>query len=116
MSQIQTEIILTFQPDTNPKQYGSLIIVNNADESLTRQTVNHSGEMTEPNQLYTAEIDYPGLAEEPLILSADFGPLDIHPETGEVEIILKSSGTEVDRKKVKVKEAQDESRPIGIGN
>lgn len=114
MSQIQTDFILTFQPDTNPKKYGALIVINDAEDSTSRQSVNHTGTMTEPEQLYTAEIDLPNVSSEPVILNVDFGALDIHPETGEIEMILKDGEAEVDRKKVKVKEAQDESRPIGI--
>lgn len=109
---ITPNFVLTFQPGTNPVHYGVTILINDQGSSNPQVDLQNNGEMNSELTTYTTTVDMINVDDDPVILKVDLGQLEIHPEDGEVDITLVDGATHVGHARIKVKEAQDESRPI----
>ncbi|MCT4664221.1 MAG: hypothetical protein N4A45_03180 [Flavobacteriales bacterium] len=113
MSQTTTDFFLTYQEKTNPKHYGMTILLNNADENKHPQVyLENNGEVTVQNLVYTSIVNINEFKDNPTIIKIDLKEIEIDPIQGEIEMILMDGDDEKRRKKVKVKDAQAESRPV----
>jgi len=112
MMEILPNLKLTFQEGTNPKHYALNIKVDE-EESHPHLMIDHNGgNMIVSNSQFEIVVEMGEETEGVNELDIDLGSLEFDSEESEVKVLIQVNGASVGENTIKVKEAQQESRPI----
>ncbi len=112
MSLIIPELKLTYLEGSNPKHYALNVKINGQLTHPNLIVNNDSGTWTIPNDHYVVNVELGGSSPGSDNIDIDLGQITFDSEESLVEVELKQNNTVVGKKSVRVKEAQQESRPI----
>jgi hypothetical protein len=115
MSQITPVLGLTYLEGINPRSYVLRITLEGQSNS-NHLLSNHSGSYTTPNLEYLANVNMTQSSEGLVNRMIDLGQLNIHPQDGDINVILMDGATQIGSGTIRVKEAEQQSRPVIFNN
>lgn len=116
MSQITPVLHLSYYLNgANQREYALRITID-GQSTPNHILSSHSGSFTTPNILYEANVNMTQSSEGLVNRMIDLGQLNIHPQDGDINVILMDGATQIGSGTIRVKEAEQQSRPVIFNN
>lgn len=112
MTEIKPELKLTYLEGSNPKHYALNVKIDGQMADPYLMTNNDNGNMVNPNNHFVVAVEMVEMDQGSDELNINLGQITFDNEESLVEVRLKQNNDLVGTGSIRVKEAQQESRPI----
>ncbi len=113
MSAIVPELKLTYLEGSSPKHYSLNVKINGQEAHPNLIISNDNGTMENPNTLFVVSVEMGEMSQGVEQIDVDMGQIAFDNEESLVEVQLIQNNTLLGEGSIRVKEAQQESRPGG---
>ena len=112
MSVIVPELKLTYLEGSNPKHYALNVKIDRQQAHPLLIINNDHGMMVNPNTPFVVSVEMGESSQGADSIDVDLGQIPFESEESLVEVQLMQNNTLLEKGSIRVKEAQQESRPI----